>query len=377
MTQQTLIETDTAPAACPADRTGFEIGWDHARHGLVPPAALMQPGAAPGQGWHAARAVFGHRTLAASRPVRQWLHLRTEAWQQGLVFEAQQVTPNLLTQIDTPFCPVTRQALGGAAGGDQEPVVVRLRDDAAFAAGNLAVLSRAAARAMAGRNAGDVRAIADRLARDATAAADGLDRDAWARLATLMSFAEALAPMAAARIPLRVLPPNRVRVLNATQGLQALLTMRLAAPGWSRRARELAAAVTDAALRHDFNLFVGAIAPRLMSIPAAADARAARWAQEDAWADGRVQRRWQHFAAQLTPAQTESLLQRLAETALGGVAGIRLQLHDADAAIDGWSLASRGRLARSPRLLAQAGRGSGSAARPRQNSSAATSPSAS
>ncbi|MEY3273563.1 MAG: hypothetical protein RLZZ341_2469, partial [Pseudomonadota bacterium] len=33
---QTAIRFDTAPAtAVGGDRTAFEIGWDHARHGLV------------------------------------------------------------------------------------------------------------------------------------------------------------------------------------------------------------------------------------------------------------------------------------------------------------------------------------------------------
>lgn len=356
MTRQALLDLNTRHTN-PADRVGFEIGWDQARHGLVPDAALMQPGVAPGQGWHAARAVFGQRSLAAPRPVRQWLQLRQRAWEQGVVFEALQVTPNYLAQIDTPHCPVTRQPLGGAgAGGDDEPLVVRLREDAAYAAGNLAVVSRAAARAMAGRNAADVLALAERLAREGHSSHEGLAADAWARLATLMSFAMPLPPLLAARIPLRVLPPNRVRVLNPTQGLQALLTMRLAAPGWSGRVRTLAETFTDSALRHDFNLFVGALAPRLLAIPAGADARSTRWAQEDAWADTRVQRRWQHFASQLGAAQTEALLQRLAETALGGTAGVRLQMHGAEAAVDGWSLASRGRLARSPRRRAGAPR---------------------
>jgi hypothetical protein len=357
MTQQTLPAFDTACTA-PADRVGFEIGWDHARHALVPDAELLRADMPVGQGWHAARAVFGRRTLAAGRSVRAWLRLRLQAWSEGAAFELLQVTPNYLAQIESACCPVTRRVLGGLPGGDDDAVVVRLRADAGYAAGNLAMLSRAAARAMAGRDAAAVTAVVERLSREAQpdSAPDGLDAAAWARLAALMSFAADLPPVQAARMPLRVLPPNRVRVLSPLQGLQVVLTLRLSAPGWSRRARAVAELLPDPALRHDFTLFVGAIAPRLMTIPADATPRALRWAQEDAWADARVQRRWQHLASQLGSAQAESLLQRLAESGLAGVTGVRLMLHGRAAATDGWALASRGRLAVSPRRAASGDR---------------------
>lgn len=349
MTQQTLIEFDTHGTQT-ADRIGFEIGWDHARHGLVPDAAWMQPGAPVGQGWHAARAVFGRRTLAAARTVRVWLALRLQAWCEGAVFEGLQVTPHYLAQIESSHCPVTRRALGGLPGGDDEARVVRLRADAGYAAGNLVGLSRAAQRAIAGRNAADVLALAQRLAREAEpAAVEGLDAAAWARLATLMALAVELAQAQAARLPMHALPPNRVRVLSPAQGLQALLTMRFSAPGWSRRARAVADLLPRPELRHDFNLFVGAIAPRLMALPVDATPQAARWAQEDAWADLRVQRRWQQFAVQMTAAETELLLQRVAEAGLGGM---RLLMHEAAAATEGWSLGSQGRLVGSPRRAA-------------------------
>ena len=57
----------TSPYATPAtdlgDQAGFQIGWDHAHHGLVPPAGLLLDGTPIGQGWRAGRAVFGRRTL--------------------------------------------------------------------------------------------------------------------------------------------------------------------------------------------------------------------------------------------------------------------------------------------------------------------------
>lgn len=334
---QALLDLDTQPTDL-SDPTGFDIGWDHARHALVPPAELMLDGTPVSQGWRAARAVFGHRTVTATRAVRTWLALRLEAWRSGAAFEPQQVTPHFLAQLETPHCPVTRVPLGGAA--DHAPVITRLRGDAGFAAGNLVVLSRAAVRAKANLTAAQTIERADRMARERVAELDGLDAAAWARLATLMSLAVELPQAQAVRLPMRALPPNRVRVLNAAQGLQALLTLRLQAAGWSRRARAMADRLPRPELRHDFNLFVGALAARLMTIALDASPRELRWAQEDAWCDGRVQRRWALFAGQLSAAESERLLQDLAGSELGG---ITVLVHAPDGATDGWSLPSQGR----------------------------------
>jgi hypothetical protein len=346
-TNQATFEFDTASTeAC--DRTGFELGWDHAHHGLVPPAELLLDGTPIGQGWRAAKAVFGRRTLAATRPVRQWLALRIHAWRRGLVFEGTQVTAHYLAQIDTGHCPVTRQPLGGPAGGDSAPVVERLQDDAGYAAGNLAVVSRRAADAKAGLDAREALRRAARIDAGIEPAGHGLAPAEHWRLAVLMSFVTALPFAEAARIPLRVLPPNRVRVLNAVQGLQALVTLQFSTPGWSARVRGLADLLPalpgvggSRELRHDFNLFVGAVAPRLLEAGAGRDERATRRALEDAWADERVNRRWQHFVLALGEAATEALLQR---AAAAGLAGVRTLVHEPAQATEGWSLASRGRV---------------------------------
>ena len=139
MSQTTLDLLPPAPALAPViggtdpvTRTGFQIGWDHARHALVPPAELLLEGTPVAQGWMAARAVFGHRTLAATRTVRLWLQLRTTAWRQGVVFDEVQVTPHYLAQIHVDRCPVLRQPLGGAAGSPLAATVERLNPQAAF-----------------------------------------------------------------------------------------------------------------------------------------------------------------------------------------------------------------------------------------------------
>ncbi len=347
---QALLSFDTLPAD-PLDRVGFDIGWDHARHALVPPAEAMLAGTPVSQGWLAARALFGRRTVSPSRGVRRWLALRLEAWRGGAEFESLQVTPHYLVQIETAFCPVTRAPLGGATDGDTAPVITRLRDDAGYAAGNLVVMSRTAARARAGLTAAQVLDRAARMARQSSDPIDGLDAAAWSRLATLMSLAVELPQVQAARIAMRALPPNRVRALNPAQGLQALLTLRLQAAGWARRARAVADLLPRPELRHDFNLFVGALAVPLMSIPADATPRQRRWAQEDAWADGRVQRRWAQFIVQLSQGQAECLLQTLVDVGLAGPDGVRMRVHESAAGSDGWSLPTRGRLISSARRV--------------------------
>ena len=94
------------------DDIAFELGWDHAHHGLVPPAEHLLPANPVRQGWEAGRASFGHRTLKPTRHVRKWLQLRLQAWKRGRAFEGVQVTPNYLAQIDTERCPITRQTVG-------------------------------------------------------------------------------------------------------------------------------------------------------------------------------------------------------------------------------------------------------------------------
>ena len=358
---QTTFELDGSPAgattADPVDRDGFDIGWDHAHHGLVPPAELLLNGTPVCQGWMAGKAVFGARTLRSTRHTRLWLQLRMQAWRLGIAFERQQLTPNYLAQVQPARCPVTRLLLQGARGQDDTLTVVRLNTDAGYAAGNVAALSQRAARAWQGLGVLDCVRLAHRAqlqgqtvgqtqqASSAPAESPegaGLNAAGWWRLAALRSFATPLPFAVAAGLPLAVLPPNRVRLLNAVQGLQALLTRSFAAPRWSERCRRFAQWLPEHTLRQDFNLFVGAMAPRVLE--AGKDPAALRQALEDAWLNERVQRRWQHFALQLGEAGTEALLHKATEASL---AGVRTLNHAPEQATDGWALPLPG-LAASP-----------------------------
>jgi len=308
MNQLTLALEPGTPGV--ADRTGFELGWDHARHGLAPPFALLQAGTAASQGWHAARAVFGRRAAAAPRELRQWLELRTAAWRSGVAFDLQQLTPLQLAQIEVARCPILRRRLGGAQGEEAAPRFVRLDPRTGYALGNLVQLSRAAAKAYERVDLAEALACARRAQRRGQAL-HGLDAGAWWRLAVLRSFALRLPFFEAARLPLAVWPPPRVALPNALQALQLRLTIQFTAKGWSGRLRALAGSLPERDLREDFNLFVGALAARLMEIPLDADARESAWAMADAWADARVQRRWAQFAIQLDGPACRALLARV------------------------------------------------------------------
>jgi hypothetical protein len=342
MNQTAFALTPSVPSADAVDGVGFDIGWDHAHHGLVPPPELLLDGTPLGQGWRAGKAVFGRRTLATTRATRQWLALRTLAWRQGVHFETAQLNAHYVAQLHTDTCPVLRHPLGGAPGDADAAVIERLNPQAGYAAGNLALLSL---RATSARHGLDV-AEAVRRARRATASGEpveGLDAACWWRLAVLQSFATPLPFHESARLPLAVLPPNRVRLLNAAQGLQALVTLQFTTPGWSTRTRALAALLPEHTLRHDFNLFVGALAPRVLE--AGSDPRTVRRALEDAWLQDRVQRRWQHFVLSLGEAATEALLERASAE---GLAGVRTVNHAPAQAIEGWALPEGGR---APRTL--------------------------
>jgi hypothetical protein len=307
-----------------AERCGFQLGWDHARHGLVPPAGLLVDGTPVGQGWRAGKAVFGRRCLPTTPSLRWWLRLRTEAWLSGTAFDGTTLTPKWLAALASSHCPVIRQALGGAPGADSAPVTVCLDAKAGYRAGNLVVLSRRAAAAIDGL---DLRSALHPSATSAPVTGSGphggvatlpLTPAQAARLTVLLGLRTARPFCEVARVPLHLLPPPTVDPVNPLQALQVLLTRQFTTPGWSTRLRALADLLpadaqgrADAALRHDFNLFIGALAPRLLGTGEGNDGRVPDSALEDAWSDERVQRRWQRLAAALGPARTTTLLERL------------------------------------------------------------------
>jgi hypothetical protein len=343
-----VLESDVA-------RAGFELGWDHARHGLTPPAEQLSAASAIRQGFEAGRASFGGRTRLATPTVQLWLQLRQQAWLRGLAFETLSVTPNYLGQLQTSHCPVTRCALTVGRqlpphGAPQDRVVARVCEDAGYAAGNLAVISLAADLAKADLAWDDAWAHAETLRINGVAQADGLNAGAWRRLAVLMSFVTPLAHHDAARLPLLVLPPNRLHLLNPIQGLQVLATQLLARSGWSQRLSRFLALLPSDALRNDFQRVFLALLPKVIAAGAPTDALRRRWALEDAWRDGEVLQLWQRFALQLDAELSQTLLERATAE---GLMGQRVQLHSDEQATDGWALETRGYVRATPQPAAR------------------------
>ena len=339
---QAAFEFETLPASAQEQpQAGFELGWDHAHYGVVPPAEHLHPAHPLRQGWEAGRASFGQRTLKPSRHVRKWLQLRLHAWLRGRSFEGVQVTPHFLAQIDTARCPVTRSALSYATGTGSDASVDRVYNDAGYAAGNLAVISTRANQAKAGLAWHEARALAVQAEARPSGAIDGLAAAEWARLAVLMSYVTPLPHAVAATLPLLVLPPNRLRLLNAIQGLQALVTLQLAHAGWSARIVRLSQLMPDKALRRDFNLFFHSLLPRVLEGGRPTDPVALRERLEDAWRNPAVLRRWQRFALELSGEQAEKLLQRAARLGLS-LGSVQVQVYAPQQATEGWALATGG-----------------------------------
>jgi hypothetical protein len=338
-----------APAALLTthEHIGFELGWDHAHYGVTPPAPYAQEPSPPRHGWLAGEAAFGARTLKPSATVRLWLQLRLHAWLRGRSVELFQVTPNHLQRLEVSHCPITRDALGSAAAERREASIERVRSDAGYAAGNLVMISARAQVAKAAHRFADAQAIARRLEADpergntAPAQQDGLNAAQWGRIAVLCSFVEPLPHARACELPLLLLPPNRLRLFNPVQALQAFISQQLLSPGWSQRINAIEALLPGLPVRRAFRSFFQTLLPRVLEAGRPVDPQRARWAIEDAWRHAPVMQRWVRFALLLTPATCEALLSRAADQRLMP-AGLRVErLADADAT-DGWCLASRG-----------------------------------
>ncbi len=308
MTQALL---DLAPLAlAPIDRIGFDIGFDHAHHALVPPPELLQRPTSVGQGWMAGRAVYGRRTKQSQRSTRLWLGLRLQAWREGLGFDPQQLTQQQIAQLHTSTCPVRRTPLGGASGHADAAVIDRLDPLQGYAAGNLIMLSFEASRMWVGVDSAQARRLARRCETEASGRSldrgqsGGLDAGGWWRVAVLRSLATRLPFHQVVELPLAVWPPAQARLVNPAQRLQALVSAQFSAAGFSIRTRRLSALLPAGPLRHDFNLFVAALAARVLE----AEGGPTLLTVVQAWLHERVQRRWQHFMLSLGAAGCQALL---------------------------------------------------------------------
>jgi len=342
------------------DEIAFAIGWDHAHHGLPLPSPAEGHDGALHNGWRAGMATFGERMLPPTAAVQQWLQLRLQAWEQGCSVELMQVTPRLLQKLAVPHCPITREPLQGAsavAGG-----VDRVRHDAGVAAGNLAVMSHRAIAARRALDASACIAIARQLESDRDRGAAGLagsvaSRPAsttvgrpdsaalsaaqWSRAAVLASFVEPMDHARACELPLLVLPPNRLRLFNPAQALQALVSQQLLASGWSLRINAIESLIPTPAARRAFRSFFQALLPRVLEAGARDDAVRLRWAIEDGWRHAAVMQRWVRFALLMGSAACERVVMAAASAGLAPD-GVRFETLPDTRATDGWCLDTGG-----------------------------------
>lgn len=322
--------------------TGFEIGWDFGHYGIVPPSEHLHPLSSVRQGWEASRLNFGQRTLLVNRFSRSWLQLRLGAWRRGRVFERSEVSPTYLRQIDVACCPITRELLTHGSGIGSDASVDRVCDDGAYAAGNLAVMSQRANQAKADKTVDQLLVLARQVKAVPQVGQDckaNLTTEEWARLAVLVSFATPMAHAKAACMPLRVLPPNRLRVLNPVQSLQLILSRQFTQAGHGRRCSSIAGQMQSKEARRAFDNFMSLLLERRSAAKRPAGLLELRQSLEDLWCDPLINSRWQHLALKLTSEACERIVCAAVE---GGLEGPSMRWISPAVATENWSLASRG-----------------------------------
>jgi hypothetical protein len=217
-----------------------------------------------------------------------------------------------------------------------------VRSDASYAAGNLVVMSTKANHAKAARGFREALDQVHRIEEGSLGGIDGLSAEQWSRVAVLCSYVESLHHEVAAALPMLVLPPNRLRLFNPVQALQAFISQQLMAPGWSHRIARLEDLLPGKALKRDFQTFFHALLPRVLEASAAGKAASPhqlRWAIEDAWRNPLALQRWTAFARQLSAAQCEALVARASAKKLGT---LRVEQVSDEQATEGWNLETRG-----------------------------------
>lgn len=289
------------------DAIAWQLGFDHARHGVALPASHLHEASPLFAGWQAALARQSrsqHRHRDPAPAVRRWLQLRLRAWTEGLAYEELLLTPHYLQQLDSSHCPVSREALHDEEGHPAQRRIVRLRQHEGYAAGHLITVGRVAANALQGRSLAELQQLALQAARRAEPLM-GLNAAAWARLVSLVAM---VTPGADPRL-LQALPTNRLQLEQPVQALQAWISRQLARPGWSQRLQALHDALPGVPARQAASALSAALAPHALVLPA--EPVTQRWALEDIWQDSRVQRRWSALVEQVSPLTIERLLRQL------------------------------------------------------------------
>lgn len=155
----------------------------------------------------------------------------------------------------------------------------------------------------------------------------------------LVSFATPMPHAKAANLPLLVLPPNRLRVLNPVQSLQVMLSLQFTRAGHSRRCAALAALMPSAEAKFAFNALMHTLLARRLAVGRLTGDLAERHAVEDLWRDPLINRRWQRLAPCLSANDCVRIGRLAADR---GLAGCGVRWLTEDSATDGWALESKG-----------------------------------
>ncbi len=330
-----------APGAASA-RAAAALGRAYARHGCRPPLDVLPPGHPVRTAWEATCAGAEAAPTHPGRWLRAWLRLRLQAWQRGVELDPLLLQPALLRRIDVASCPVTGERLTDDQGSDRDATIVALDPRRGWTVGNLAMVSRRAAEALALRSVAEMQAIAGRIDAGGPVAVAGLDARQWTRAAVLAAFATPLPHGRAASLPLLLLPSPRLPLANPAQALQLLLSLQLTRLGHPRRCAALADWLPSGDARHAFHAFQHALLARWLAARRttigrsdSADDERARLAE--LWRDRLVQRRWERLVQHLDAPGCAQLVEQALARGLAGAAlhwlGSTEQADDAPATI--------------------------------------------
>lgn len=193
---------------------GRSIGFEFARLGVRLPEecpAVVLEGFREGQ--------HQRRGRAFSTPYeRKLLRLKLSAFKRGRAVD-ENVTPAFLEQIAVAYCPITRREMTSGTGTDSDATVDRVFNDAAYAVGNLAMMSMKANQAK-----GTLLPSALLELAGSGSETRGLSSMEWMRLACLASIS---APDDCKHLllPMYVFPPRLLALTNPNVVIQLATTM--------------------------------------------------------------------------------------------------------------------------------------------------------
>lgn len=158
-------------------RTAFELGWDYASFGLLPPDGAnndMKEGNAEG------KRHFGSKTKNIDFMDRKWLQIRFNAIRRNRAFD-DQVTPEFLAWILPSFCPISQVPMTIAAKVDTDWSVDRIINDGGYTRHNLLIVATRVNLAKGSKTLANVKAILEGRVID-----QSLSMSEWSRLFSVM-----------------------------------------------------------------------------------------------------------------------------------------------------------------------------------------------